>query len=108
VRPELVFTAAREVLKDNRISPKENRRVEFSFPLGAARPAAARVALVYEIPTPDIAPGARSIDLPVAEVVVRAREDRTAPVLLLAGLAAAAALLAAGLRAARRRRATGA
>lgn len=71
-RPEEIFVSAREVLKDNRLSPKETREVRFSFPAGKEKPATASVALVYEIPTPDIAPAVRYIGIPVADRVVTA------------------------------------
>ena len=71
-RPEQIFTAAREVLKDNRLLPKETREVRFSFPQGKESPATASVALTYEIQTPDIAPTLRYIEIPVATQVVTA------------------------------------
>jgi hypothetical protein len=71
-RPEEIFVSAREVLKDNRLLPKETREVRFSFPAGKEAPATASVALTYEIPTPDIAPTIRYIEIPVANQVVTA------------------------------------
>ena len=71
-RPEDIFVSAREVLKDNRLLPKETREVRFSFPAGKNPPATASVALTYEIPTPDIAPTLRYIEIPVAYHVVTA------------------------------------
>ncbi len=71
-RPEEIFVSAREVLKDNRILPKETREVRFSFPAGKSTPATAAVTLTYEIPTPDIAPTIRYIEIPVANQVVAA------------------------------------
>ncbi len=71
-RPEEIFLSAREVLKDNRLLPKETREVRFSFPAGKTVPATASVALTYEIPTPDIAPTLRYIEIPVANQVVTA------------------------------------
>jgi hypothetical protein len=71
-RPEEIFVAAREVLKDTRLQPKETREVRFSFPAGKGAPATASVALTYEIPTPDIAPTLRYIEIPVANQVVPA------------------------------------
>jgi hypothetical protein len=71
-RPEDIFVSAREVLKDNRLLPKETREVRFSFPAGKEAPATASVALTYEIPTPDIAPTLRYIEIPVANQVVAA------------------------------------
>jgi hypothetical protein len=69
-RAEEIFLDAREVLKDNRIKPKENRQVRFSFPVDNGVPAAARVSLVYEMSTPDIAPSLRHVEIPIAEKVV--------------------------------------
>ena len=71
-RPEEIFVSAREVLKDNRLLPKETREVRFSFPAGKTVPATASVSLTYEIPTPDIAPALRYIEIPVANHVVTA------------------------------------
>jgi len=71
-RPEEIFVAAREVLKDTRLLPKETREVRFSFPAGKEAPATASVALTYEILTPDIAPTLRYIEIPVANQVVSA------------------------------------
>lgn len=96
-RPELVYTGAREVLKDNQIAPKETRRIEFVFPVRGAAPAFARVALVYELPTPDIAPATRYIEIPVSEVVVPAKPTFPPLALALAAFALAAVLFAATL-----------
>ena len=74
-RPEDIFVSAREVLKDTRLLPKETREVRFSFPAGKEAPATASVALTYEIPTPDIAPTLRYIEIPVANQVVTAEAD---------------------------------
>ncbi|MFA6148458.1 MAG: multiheme c-type cytochrome [bacterium] len=71
-RPEEIFVSAREILKDNRLMPKETREVRFSFPAGKVPPATASVVLTYEIPTPDIAPTLRYIEIPVANQVVPA------------------------------------
>jgi hypothetical protein len=75
-RPEDIFVLAREVLKDNRLLPKETREVRFSFPAGKEAPATASVALTYEIPTPDIAPALRHIEIPVANQVIAAEAGR--------------------------------
>ncbi|GAB4241843.1 MAG: multiheme c-type cytochrome [Deltaproteobacteria bacterium] len=69
-RPEEIFVSAREVLKDNRLLPKETREVRFAFPAGKEPPATASVALTYEIPTPDTVPALRYIEIPVANRVV--------------------------------------
>lgn len=69
-RPEEIFLSAREVLKDNRIRPKETREVTFSFPAGGAAPATASVSVTYEMATPDIAPSLHYIEIPVANRVV--------------------------------------
>ena len=93
-RPELIFTAAREVLKDNRIGPKETRKISHVFALGNAKPATAEVALTYEIPTPDIAPGLRMIEIPVSRAVIPVKPAISAVTTALIALAAVAALLA--------------
>jgi hypothetical protein len=71
-RPEEIFVSAREVLKDNRLLPKETREVRFAFSPGGKTPATASVTLTYEIPTPDTAPMLRYIEIPVATRVVTA------------------------------------
>lgn len=103
--PEMVFTAGREILKDNRIAPKETRKIVHAFPAGGSRPAAAEVSLTYEIPTPDVSPGLRTIDIPIARVVIPIREGSFVRLAaLIAGAAAAIALLAAAIVLRRRTR----
>lgn len=103
--PEMVFTEAREVLKDNRISPKETREVVHVFPAGGSRPAAAEVLLTYEIPTPDVSPGLRAIEVPIARAVIPVRQGHSLPDAALVAVAAAAfAFFAAALLAMRRKR----
>jgi len=103
--PEMVFTEAREVLKDNRIGPKETREIVHVFPAGGSRPAAADVSLTYEIPTPDVSPALRTIDVPIARSVIPARDGGFMPrAALVAAAAAAIGLFAAALLAWRRRR----
>lgn len=75
VRAEDIFLSAREVLKDNRIRPKETRVVKFAFPPGETVPATASVAVTYEMPTPDIAPAVRYIEIPIAGQVVLAERS---------------------------------
>jgi nitrate/TMAO reductase-like tetraheme cytochrome c subunit len=91
-RPELIFTAAREVLKDNRIGPKETREVVHVFALGDAPPATAQIVLTYEIPTPDLAPGLRMIDIPVSHAVIPVKAAVPASAIALIALAAIVAL----------------
>ena len=93
-RPEDIFVSAREVLKDNRILPKETREVRFSFPAGKPAPATASVALTYEIPTPDTAPTLRYIEIPVANQVVTAEAGRDRGKAIAFAAAAILALLA--------------
>ncbi len=96
--PEMVFTEAREILKDNRIAPKETREVVQVFPVAGSRPAAAEVSLTYELPTPDVSPGLRAIDVPIARTVIPVREGHSLPAAALVAVAAAAfALLGAAL-----------
>ncbi len=96
--PEMVFTEAREVLKDNRIAPKETREVVHVFAAGGSRPAAAEVSLTYELPTPDVSPGLRAIDVPIARTVIPVGEGHSLPgAALVAAAAAAFALLGAAL-----------
>jgi len=102
--PERIFTEAREVLKDNRIAPKETREVTHRFALGGKLPATAEVSLTYEIPTPDISPGTRSIDIPIARILLPVRRGIAPLSLALIALAAVGALLAAALLVSRKRR----
>ncbi len=102
--PEMVFTEAREVLKDNRIGPKETRKVVHAFPAGGSTPATAEVSLTYEMPTPDVAPGLRTIDVPIARMVIPVREGYSLPHAALIVAAAAFALFAVALLAWRRKR----
>lgn len=95
--PERIFTEAKEVLKDNRIGPKETRDIVHSFAPAGKTPKTAEVSLFYEILTPDIAPGLRSIDIPISRLVVPVEEGmslRSAGILVLA---AAFLVLAAGI-----------
>ncbi|MBI5420014.1 MAG: hypothetical protein HZA60_07990, partial [Deltaproteobacteria bacterium] len=94
-KPEQIFTAGREVLKDNRIGPKETREITHVFPVGGPSPATAEVALTYEIPTPDIAPSVRMIELPISRTIVPARTGIPALYISLAALAVALLLLLA-------------
>lgn len=93
-KPELIFTAAREVLKDNRLGPKETREISQVFPLEGSKPATADVVLLYEEPVLDITPRLRMIDIPVARVIVPAKAGISAPLVALIALAAVLILLA--------------
>ena len=68
--PELIFTEAREVLKDTRLGPKETRKVALTFPVAGAAPAAAEVSLTYELPAMASASDLRTIDIPISRAVV--------------------------------------
>lgn len=94
-RPEEIFTIAREVIKDNRIKPKETRRIEQAFEVKGARPASAEVALVYEIPTPDVSIGLRHVEIPISRAVIPAKTGIPALYAALIALASALILLAA-------------
>lgn len=106
-KAELIFTAAREVLKDNRIGPKETREIRHVFPLGNGKPATAEVALTYEIPTTDIAPEFRMIDILVSRTVVPVTPAIPAPYIALIALGTVVVLLAAVLYLRRRGPGTG-
>jgi hypothetical protein len=93
-KAELIFTSAREVLKDNRIGPKETREITQVFAFGDRKPATAEVALAYEIPTPDIAPELLLVSIPVSRVVIPAKEGIPVPQIALIALAAVVILLA--------------
>jgi hypothetical protein len=99
--PERVFTDGREVLKDNRIGPKETRVVKQRFALHGAKPATAGITLTYEMPTPDIAPKLKMSALPISQIVIPAKAE--SPSLRLALIALAAVALIAALVALKRR-----
>lgn len=96
-KPELIFTVAKEVLRDNRIGPKETREITQVFQLGNGKPATAEIALTYELATPDIAPGLRMIEIPISRAVIPVKQGVSAVTVALIALAAVAALLAAAL-----------
>ncbi|HEY7585059.1 MAG TPA: multiheme c-type cytochrome [Candidatus Deferrimicrobiaceae bacterium] len=96
-KAELIFTSAREVLKDSRIRPKETREITHVFPFGDRKPATAEVALAYEIPTPDIAPELLLVSIPVSRVVIPAKGGIPVPMIALIALAAVVLLLAAAV-----------
>jgi nitrate/TMAO reductase-like tetraheme cytochrome c subunit len=101
-KPEQVFLEGREVLKDNRIGPKESRLVVQRFPLSGKTPASATIALTYEKPLLDPAPGGPSVDsTPISSVSVPARSGSKGIRYLLGALLAIA--LAGALIALRKR-----
>lgn len=102
--PELIFTAAREVISDNRIAPKETREVVHAFPSGGAGAATAEVALVYEMATPDIAPELKWIEIPVSRVVIPVRSVFPFGIVVAVVLAGTAAGLVVLALLARRRK----
>lgn len=89
-RAEDICTSARQVLKDNRILPKETREVRFSFPAGNPSPAAAAVSLTYENTNADASPGRSAPVTIVANRVIPVESGRWYP--RAAAFAAAAAL----------------
>ncbi len=94
---DLIFTAAREVLKDNRIGPKETREIVHTFALNETEPQTAEVALIYEIVTPDIAPRLRSIDIPISRVIVPVEERSSWRIIALVAIVAACLGLAVAI-----------
>jgi hypothetical protein len=96
-RAEEIFLDAREVLKDNRIKPKESRQVRFSFPVDNGVPVVAHVSLVYEMPTPDVAPALRHVEIPISERLVTPEAEgfRGKAVILLAAAGLAVLVWAA-------------
>ncbi len=100
--PERIFTDAKEVLKDNRIGPKETRDLVHTFAGSGGNARTAEISLLYEILTPDIAPGLRSIDIPISRVVVPLEEGSSLRYAATFALAAAILLLAAVLAVRRR------
>lgn len=104
--PDQFFTAAKEVLKDNRIAPKEVRKVVHRFPLDGKVPGTAEIALLYEIYLPDLAPGLESSSTPIVRIVVPVRKGLPFGLVVLVALVilAAAALVSAAVLAFRRRR----
>lgn len=89
---DLIFTGSKEVLKDNRIGPKESREVVHRFALNGKEPKTADIALTYEIITPDIAPRLHSIDIPISRVIVSLKGGM--PWQIIAFIVLAAACLA--------------
>jgi hypothetical protein len=100
-RPESVFTEGREVLKDNRIGPKETRVVVHRFPLKGVAPVSAAVSLVFERPVLDTPSGIKLVEMPITRVNVPAKADSTSLRYLLVGLVVAA--LAAAVLALKKR-----
>jgi hypothetical protein len=96
-KPEDVFTAARQVLKDNRIGPKETRDIVRTVRIGGSRPSTATVDLIYEIPVPDNVPGKTVIDIPFSSMTVEAKKGFSslmiAAAVIFAGVLLAMALL---------------
>ena len=102
--PDRFFTEAKEVLKDNRIAPKEVRKVVHRFPLDGREPMTAEIALLYEIFLPDLAPGMEESPTPIVQLVVPVKAGLSFGLVALVILAAAA-LIAGATFAFRRRRA---
>lgn len=98
-KPEEAFTDGREVLKDNRIGPKETRVVAYRFPLGGRIPASGTVSLAYERPTLDPAKGASVITTPITTISVPAKaESPWLRYLVVGGVAAALVVAFLALR----------
>ncbi len=94
--PERIFPDAKEVLKDNRIAPKETREVVHRFPLREKKPKTAEVALLYEIFLSDTGAGLQSSSLPVLRVVVPVTARIAWPYVAILVLGGIGLLLAAG------------
>lgn len=102
--PDRFFAEAKEVLKDNRIAPKEARKVVHRFPLDGKQPGTAEVALLYEILLPGLGPGMESSSTPIRRIVVPVTTGPSFAFVALIVIAATA-LVAAVVLALRRRRA---
>jgi hypothetical protein len=95
--PEQFFPAAKEVLKDNRIAPKEIRKIIHRFPLGGKEPKTAEIDLLYEIFLSDLSPGLRSSSISILRIVVPVKAGISWLFVALIVLAAASLLLTAVL-----------
>ncbi|MDA8122103.1 MAG: multiheme c-type cytochrome [Deltaproteobacteria bacterium] len=95
--PERFFPAAKEVLKDNRIEPKEVRKIVYRFPLQGKAPRTAEIALLYEIFLPDLAPALKSSTIPILRIAVPVTAEFPWPFVAFGVLAAAILVLAAVL-----------
>ncbi|MGE5189299.1 MAG: multiheme c-type cytochrome [Gemmatimonadota bacterium] len=102
-RPEQFFAVATEVLKDNRIAPKEVRKVVQRFPLNGTAPATAEIALLYETYLPGLGPGAESTVTPIVRIVVTLESGPPRGLVALVILAAAGVVFVAALAFRRRR-----
>ncbi len=89
-KPEQVFLEGREVLKDNRIGPKETRVINQRFPLAGVVPASALIKLTYERPVVDNPPETRIIEMPISELTVPAKAESAKIRFLLVALIAIA------------------
>jgi hypothetical protein len=99
------FLDAREVIRDNRIKPKEERVVRHRFPAatGARLPAAAEVNLVYELPTREIGAALRTFEIPISKTTVTIRQGKHWKAIAIAAAGSLAAVLLAALYAILRR-----
>ena len=93
--PQQMFPAAREVLKDNRIAPKETREVVHRFPLSGKTPKTAEIALLYEIFLSDATSGLQSSSISILRIVVPVKTGISWGFVALIVLAAASLFLAA-------------
>ncbi|GAB4371630.1 MAG: multiheme c-type cytochrome [Deltaproteobacteria bacterium] len=93
--PEQFFLAARQVLKDNRIAPKEVRRIDQHFPLAGRTPGKAEVALFYEISLADQVPGLASSSVSILRIDVPLSAGIPPNILALIGLGCVVLILAA-------------
>jgi nitrate/TMAO reductase-like tetraheme cytochrome c subunit len=93
-KPEQVFLEGREVLKDNRIGPKESRVIVHRFPLKGSKPASASVRLTYLRPVLDLADGPSTVEMPISQISVTAKAESTT-IRYLIGALIAIALIAA-------------
>jgi hypothetical protein len=92
------FFDAREVIRDNRIAPKEERVVRHRLPSGeGAPPVAAEVALVYELPTHEAGPGVQLLEIPISKTAVTVRQDLRWKIIAMAASGTLGALLLAVL-----------
>jgi hypothetical protein len=91
-KPEQVFTEGREVLKDNRIGPKESRVVVQKFSLHGVTPASASIALTYERPIIDLSPSLKSVEMPISQLTIPAKPESPALRYLIVALVVIALL----------------
>jgi hypothetical protein len=95
--PEQFFPTAKEVLKDNRIAPKEVRKVVHRFLPVGKEPKSAEISLLYEIFLSELPSGLQSSSISILRIAVPVRAGFSWRIVALLALAGATLVLAAVL-----------